>query len=136
AALDAVDRFDIHLQVRAVGPVARIGEPDATLAVNTAIVGTVVTLALVPIGQDGDFTRLHVGANQAPPTLALLATLTADETALSIETVAVGASAVGTERGEFPGGVELQNAIAGDIAEVHIAGGIDRRPFEKADDGR
>ena len=37
--IDAVDAFDVHLQVAAVGPVARIGEPDAALGIDAASLG-------------------------------------------------------------------------------------------------
>src|SRR5262245_1846292 len=90
-AVDAVDGLDVHLQVAAVGAVARVGEPDAALAVDTAVVGAVVALAVVPVGQHRDLTRLHVGAHDAAAAPALLAALTADEPAPGVEAVAVGA---------------------------------------------
>src|SRR5262249_22136052 len=115
--VDAVDAFDVHLQVGAVGAVARVGEPDAPLAIDAAVVWAVVALAVVAVGQHLDLAGLHVRAHDAAAARALLAAFAADEPALGVEAVAVGAAAVGAEGGHRPLGVHLQDAVAGDVAE-------------------
>jgi hypothetical protein len=129
-----VDALDVQLQVAAVGAVARVGEPDAVPGVDTTIVGAVVALAVVFVGQHGDRASLHVGADHAAASGALLAALAADEPALGVEAVAVGAAAVGAEGSDGPLGVHLEDAVAGDVAEEDVARGIDGRSFEEADD--
>src|SRR5262249_52551814 len=113
--VDAIDGFDVHLQVGAVGAVARAGEPDAALAIDAAIVGAVVALAVVSVGQHRDFAGFHVGADDAAAARALLPALTADEPALGVEAVAVGAPAVGAEGGDRPLRVHPEDAVAGDV---------------------
>src|SRR5262249_14778784 len=56
-AVDAIHAFEVHLQVGAVGAVARIGEPDAAFGIDAAIVRTVVALAAIPGGQHRDLAR-------------------------------------------------------------------------------
>src|SRR5262249_48716203 len=79
-AVEAIDGLDVHLQVAAVGPVAWVSEPDAAIAIDAAVVGAVVALAVVPVGQHRDGAGLHVGADDAAAQ-ALLAALTTDEPA-------------------------------------------------------
>src|SRR5262249_36749356 len=91
-------------------------------------------LAIILFGQDGDFTRLHVGTNHATPADALLAALATDQPALGIEAIAVSAAAVGAKGGHRPPGVHFEDAIAGDVAEEDVARGIDSGAFEETDD--
>src|SRR6266852_3320714 len=107
-AIDAIDAFDIHLQIAAVRAIARIGEPDAALSIDAAIVRTVVALAVILFGQDGDFTRLHVGANHATAADALLAALATDQSALGGEAIAVRAAAVGAKSCDGPSAVHFE----------------------------
>src|SRR5262249_9105098 len=92
-AVDAIDAFHVHLQIAAVRAVARVGEPDPAFGIDAAVIGAVVALPVVLLGQDGDFARLHVGANHATATDALLAALAADQPALGVEGIAVGPAA-------------------------------------------
>src|SRR5262249_62357652 len=117
--VDAVDRLDVHFQVAAVGAVTRVGEPDAALAIDADVVGTVVALALELVRQHRDLARLHIPANDAPPAAGtVLGAFAADEAALSVEGVAVGPAAVGAEDGDSAFGRHLEDAVAGDVAEV------------------
>src|SRR5262249_10952645 len=75
----AIDGFDVHLHVAAVGTVARVGEPDPPLAVHATIVGAVVALAVVLVGQHRHLAGLHVGAHDAASARTLLAAFTTDE---------------------------------------------------------
>src|SRR5207244_9018071 len=106
---------------------------DAALGIDAAIVRTVVALAFILLGQDGDSTRLHVGANHPTAARALLAAFATDQSALGIEAIAIRAATIGAERGDYSLGVHFEDAIAGYIAEEDVARGIDRGAFEEAD---
>ena len=134
--VDAIDGFDVHFQVGAVGAVARIGEPDAAPAHRrSSRWGCCSACRRTCSVSTVDFAGLHVGAHDAAAAGALLAALAADEPALGVEAVAVGAAAVGAEVVTAPFGVHLQDAIAGNVAEEDVARGIDGGAFQEADAG-
>jgi hypothetical protein len=65
----------------------------------------------------------------ARPVLGAFAT---DQAALRVERVAVGSPAVGAEGADQPLWVHLQDAVAGDVAEEQIAGGVKGWALQKA----
>jgi hypothetical protein len=77
--VDPVDGLGVHLQPRAVIAIERVGEPDAAPGIGDDVVGAVVALALVALGQDLDGARLEVGADDTPAAAwALLGPLATD----------------------------------------------------------
>src|SRR4029434_4799182 len=96
---------------------------SAALGIDAAVVGAVVALAVVAVGQHGDLAGAQVRADQAAAAGALLARIAADHPPPGVEAVAVGATAVGAEGGDIAGGGHLEDAVAGDIAEEDVAGG-------------
>src|SRR5262249_50299463 len=100
--VDAVNPFDVQLQVAAVGAGARVGEPDAPPGIDADVAGPVVALAVELLRQDGDVAALEVGADDAPPAAgAVLGAFAADQPTLGVEGVAVSAAAVGAEDGHL-----------------------------------
>ena len=126
--VDAVDGLGVHLQLRAVVAVERVGEPDAALGVGDDVVGAVVPLALVALGQDLDGAGLQVGADDAPAAAgALLGPLATDQPALRVEGVAVGPAAVGAEDRDDARRRHPVDAVGEDVAEEEVARGRRRR---------
>src|SRR6185369_16876467 len=85
--VDAVDAFLVQLQVLALR-IAGVGEVDAALAVDGEVVGTVETLALIAVGEDGAPPVL-LDARDAPAAGAAVA-FAGDQQAVAVEGQTVG----------------------------------------------
>src|SRR5262249_4940075 len=63
--IDSVNGFGIELQRAEVVAVIGVGKPDAAECIHADVVRTVVTLALITIGQDRELARFEVGTNHS-----------------------------------------------------------------------
>src|SRR5690606_27105660 len=107
--------------------IPRVGEVDAALGMHPQVVGAVELLAIVCIGQYGDFTA---GADRGH---AASLSFASQQVAIAIEEQAVGSAAIFAERGELAVRAPAVDSVVGNIREVDVPLGIDGGAFGKGE---
>ncbi len=112
-------------ELRVVGAVGGVGEPDGAVRLHHDVVRAVEAPAVIAVGDDGDRA---VGLGPRHPPAAALA---GDEAALAVDGVAVGEAARRAEDADLSRAVVVaEKTVAGDVAEDERAvGGKPGRPL-------